>query len=93
MKTSRKKLINQLANMEKILHAQQLTVRQQRRYLIDKIKEYRFILLISITPALVWGWKHRYVHFRNIRMKQLKRFIFFIATTFAKRQFLLINRK
>lgn len=93
MKTSRKKLINQLEKMEKILHAQQLTVRQQRRYLIDKIIEYRFILLISISPALVWGWKHRSIDFRKIRVKQLTRFIFFIATTFAKRQFLLISRK
>jgi hypothetical protein len=76
--------------MEKKLQHQQLVVIKQERYLIERIYEYRSIILMALFPALIWGG--RIVGIKTIGkiIKQLVKLGFLTSVTYAKQQLFLL---
>lgn len=73
--------------MEKILQHQQLTTQKHKNYLFHKIQDYRWVILATLLPAVLWGCKNRTFQRRSAKvMGQLLRFVGYTAFTYAKRQ-------
>ena len=77
----RKKIIAKLAVMEKILQCHEMNVERHKKYFVHLVHDHRIVLLATLLPAFLWGWKKgRQKGLRKI-IKQLMRVG--VLTTFS----------
>lgn len=93
MKSSRRKLIEQLRAMEIKLHYQQAAALKYKRTFTERIPNFRLAILMAMLPAFLWGWKiGRTLSFGKVVM-QLVRLGLLTTASYAKQQLLLSYKK
>lgn len=74
--------------MEQRAQDQQIQVNQHKKYFLDVINDHRIILISTLVPAFLWGWKIGRAKWPERTVKQWMRVILFASYTQFKRQLL-----
>ena len=56
MTNSRKRLIAEIAMVDKQLKNQEITLNEHKEYLLNIIYDQRIVIIAMLMPAFLWGW-------------------------------------
>ena len=74
--------------MEKILHYQQNEVIKHEKYFADMANSHKVMLITTLLPAFLWGWKKGQEKGVGVMLKQLARVVLMTAFSKASRHFI-----
>ena len=54
---SRKQMVAQITVMDRLLKHEKIEVTKNKNYLVNTITDHRLVLITTLLPAILWGWK------------------------------------
>ena len=67
--------------MEKKLKYQQAKVKSHKAYLLERLYDNRVVLIATLLPALLWGWKQAREQKVSKRIQQVVKFVLVTVLT------------
>ena len=71
--------------MEKTLQYQEVKVLEHKKYLLGVVNDHRIVLLATVLPAFLWGWKKgKHTGFGKM-IKQISKAVILTYYSYIKR--------